>query len=221
MNDEDKTAEQLAAEINGPQGDQVDVDHIASDSPSGAQETRDELILGKFKTVDDLANGYKELERTFTASRQANRVPAQQPAAPAESLFDEPTVAGIRALARREAMDAAEAERATRFAAKYKDDLADPLLRGAVLVEIQDANARGETIDQEVALANAKRALEARIAPKIEAAAKESFDEGKNIARRKEQAGAVGGVNGKAPEVDPDSLNAEEYAAYYGLERSF
>lgn len=211
---EDKTAEQLATEINSPQNAQVDVAEDTSVSPADAPATREELILGKFKTQEDLIASYQELERNYTASRQARTTPRQQPtAAPANTVFDDETEAGISSIVEAKL----EEKRAQEFARKHADELADPLLRGAVRIEIEEANARGDYMDQEEALANAKRALESRITPKVEAASKESFDEGKEVARRKEQAGAIGGVNSKSPEIDPSELNADEFAAYYGL----
>lgn len=213
--EENKTSEQLAAEINSPQIEQVDVTEETSQSPDDAPSTSDELILGKFKTQDDLVKGYQELERNYTASRQARTTPQPQPAVIPSEVFDTDTVTGIKSIFEAEL----ERKKVEDFARKYKDDLADPLLRGAVLVEIQEANARGEYLDQESALENAKRALETRLTPKVAAASKESFDEGKDISRRKEQAGAVGGTNAASPKVDPDSLSAAEYAEYMGLER--
>ena len=219
MNDvENKTAEQLATEINSPQNEQADLADNRSYSPDGAQSTREELILGKFKSVDDLAAGYQELERSFTASRQRRETPVQQPAAAREeSQFDSDTVTGIKSILKAEL----EQDRASKFAHEHQEELADPILRGAVLLEIREANERGEYMRHEDALKKAKTALEQRLQPKVEAASKESFDEGKNLARRKEQAGAIGSVSGKATEVDPNTLNADDYAAYYGLERSF
>lgn len=217
---EDKTAEQLAAELNGPQNEQVGVAEDTSQPSSGVQETSGEPILGKFKTQEELIRGYQELEHKLRTTRPVEPSrPAQQPAE-SPAIFDPETEHGISRivearLAREKALQ--EQERAEAFARKHADELSDPLLRGAVLVEIQEANARGEYLDQESALANAKAALERRLNPKVEAAKKESFDEGISVARRKEQAGAVGGTNTKTPEVDPETLSAEEYAAYYGL----
>jgi len=57
---------------------------IDDDEPSYEQEDEDnsnkgDLILGKFKTQDDLANAYLNLQREFTKSRQPQ---SQQPAQP-------------------------------------------------------------------------------------------------------------------------------------------
>lgn len=214
---ENTTAAELAAQINGTQDEQASPADNVDITPSNAEETREErLLAGKYKSVDELESSYLELQRNYTASRQAQRVaPVQQPAAP--SVFDDDTEAGIARIVDSRVERTLEVKRAEEFARKHADDLKDPLLRGAVLVEIQDANARGEIIDQEVALANAKRALDSRLAPKVDEAKKTSFDEGKNVARGKELAGAIGGTSTKAPEVDPESLSADEYAAYYGL----
>jgi hypothetical protein len=215
---EDKTAEQLATEISNPQTAQVDPTDEGSQSPAPAPATRDELVFGKFKTLDEAEKGYKELERAYTVSRQASSTPAPQPVVPpTETLFDNDTEQGITSIVEARMTARLERERAAEFARRHKDDLADPLLRGAVLLEIQDANTRGEYMDQETALENAKKALETRLNPKVEAASKESFEEGKTLARRKEQAGAVGGTNASTPQKDDADLSAGEYAAKYGI----
>lgn len=216
MDDENKTAEQLAAEINSPQIEPDTATETAVESPV-APTTSDDLILGKFKSQDDLVHAYTELERSFTASRQAIAPTQPTVETPTASTFDAETEAGISSIVEDRIARRLEKERAQDFAWKHRDDLSDPLLRGAVLIEIQDANSRGEYMDQETALARAKQALETRLAPKVEQASQESFEEGKSLARKKEQAGAVGATSGKAIEVNPDDLNAEEYASYYGL----
>lgn len=215
---ENTSAAELAVRIGGAQDEQVAATEEAAVSPAGAEATREErLLAGKYKTVEDLESSYLELQRNYTASRQNARVatPAQQPAASAqvETLFDNETIHGIRAVSR----DVLEQEKAAEFGRRHREELADPLLRGAVRIEIEEANARGEYMDQETALANAKAALEARLAPKVEKASKESFEEGRDLTRRKEQAGAIGSVSASSPATDPDTLSAEEYAAYHGI----
>lgn len=214
---ENNSAAELALQISEAQHAQVDPTDEGSDSPAIAPATREELILGKFKSQDDLISAYQELERNHTASRQAQRAAqVQQPVVPqSEAIFDNETTHGIRSIFKAEL----EQEKATDFARRHREELADPLLKGAVLVEIQEANARGEYMDQEAALANAKRALENRLAPKVEAATKEVTEEQRALARKREQAGAVGGTNMVNPQVDPETLTAEEYAAYHGLNR--
>lgn len=222
--DQDKTAEQLATEISNPQIAQVDPTEDGSQSSSSAQETKDEMILGKFKSQDELVRGYQELEHKLRTTRpEVSQPRVSQPVTPSpiETIFDfdNETVVGISSIVDRRVQEKLEQERALEFARKHKDELADPLLRGAVLIEIQEANGRGEYLDQETALANAKRALESRLSPKVEEASKESFKQGQDLSRKKEQAGAIGDTSVKTPAVDPENLTAEEYAAYYNLER--
>lgn len=210
--EENKTAEQLAAELNSPQIEQVAPTDDGAQSPASVPATRDELILGKFKTQEDFERSYLELERNFTTSRQAREV-YTPPVPSLTEAFEPETVSGIRSIA----WEVHEEERANEFARKHREELADPLLRAVVLNEIREANVRGEIMDQETALENAKRALDARVAPKVEQASKTSFDEGQAIARRKEQASAVGSTSVPTPDVDIDSLTSEEYANHFGI----
>lgn len=216
---EDKTSEQLAAEINGPQNEQVDATQEASQSPARAQAISDELILGKFKTQDDLIRSYQELERERTVSRQTSATHVtEQPAQPAQPVqFDQETVLGIKQVA----AQMLEEQKVDAFLLKHGDELgSDPLLRGAVQLEIHEAKQRGEYIEHEVALSNARKTLDARLTARIEEATKQSLEKERTLSRRKEQAGAVGGTSQAAQDPDPDTLSAEEYAAYYNLDRS-
>lgn len=175
------------------------------------QRTSPTVPYERFKEVNDRL---KAIEDRFAPQ------PAAQPSQTA--YFDPETTQGIVALTRAELAEErrqAELRKAEAFAVRNAQELADPLLRGAVLVEIQEAQQRGEYIDQEVALANAKRTLETRLGSKVEAAAKEATDEQRAIARRKEQAGAVGGTNASTPDIDPETLSAAEYAEYMAIPR--
>lgn len=226
MNDEEnKTADQLAAEINAPQIAQVADTESTAQSPATAPATSDEpLIFGKFKSLDDADRAYKELERDFHARRQVERTPVSEPKTPAPAQFDPEIETGIssiveRELAKKEAL--VEVTRANKFAADHAEELKDPLLRGAVSLEIREANERGEYMEPETALANAKKSLDARLVTRVDEAKKESFTEGQDLARRKRQADAIGGTSKAAPDVNPDALSAEEYAEWAGFERSF
>lgn len=220
---ENTTAAELAAQINGTQNEQVattDEVVISSENAGSTQEER--LLAGKYKSVEELESSYLELQRDYTKSRQQRVVPVQQPAVKPATVFDEETEIGIsnivEARLAREKQEQ-EMESANKFAEKYAEDLKDPILSGVVKGMIRDKNQNGEWADREKILVEAKAMIEARLSPKVESAKKESFDEGQQVARRKEQAGAVGGVSSKTPEVDPSTLSAEEYAEYYGIPR--
>ena len=47
-----------------------DVVESGADTPDAAAEPVDEMILGKFKSADDLAEAYKHLEQQFTQNNQ-------------------------------------------------------------------------------------------------------------------------------------------------------
>lgn len=56
---------EVAPDVEDAQSDAVDTTDEVSDSPAEAQAEKEELLLGKFKSADDLAKSYKELESQF------------------------------------------------------------------------------------------------------------------------------------------------------------
>lgn len=68
MNNVDTT--EVAPQYDDAQSSPVDATESASYSPS-VGEDKEELLLGKFKSADDLAKSYKEAERELTRLRQA------------------------------------------------------------------------------------------------------------------------------------------------------
>lgn len=220
---EDKTSEQLAAEINGSQNEQVVTAPEVTEPSASAPATNGEEEWGKFKSKEELLKGYNELEHKLRTTRPVETsTPSPAPTAPAQ--FDPETEAGVQAVVERKLAEkdaALEAARVKKFTEDHAEELKDPLLRGVVQLEIQEANRRGEYMDQETALTNAKKTLDERLATKVEDAKKEGFDDGKALQRRKEQAGAVGVTTAAVPDVDESTLTADEYAALHNLERSY
>lgn len=137
--------------------------------------------------------------------------------------FDDETAKNLDqwyAKKRREEFDREQSMRSSAFADKHAEELADPLLDAMTRKVIHDANQIDKIIDQEDALVIAKAALEARLQT-AEAKAKVSgFDEGQQTALTKTRAGAVGDTAVKAPPVDPATMNAAEYATYFGIPRA-
>ena len=112
-----------------------------------------------------------------------------------------------------------EQQKVAEFDAKHAKEFAkDPLLKAALSVEFQDAQSKGQYFDLEAGLEQAKAKLEARLKPQVEAAIQEGVKEGQDIARTKQQLGAVG-EPGKVPEVDEDKLSAREFAKLNNLPR--
>lgn len=214
----------VAPEVPSTQSEQGAAPETAATPPDGSED-KGELLLGKFKSQDDLVKSYKEMESEYTKARQAlkeREAAGNVPAAPAtdtmtnagEELFDPETEKSLKTWYAKQR----EQEKTQEFIQKHSEELADPLLSGAVTHLIREANRRGEYLPQEKALEDAKKMLDERTKPKVEEAKAAAFSDGQEIARKKEQAGAVG--EGKANQtVDPDTLSAAEYAEYHGLSR--
>lgn len=200
------------------------------ETPAETPSDKGEKLLGKFNSVEELANSYKELESKFTQSQQqrsaetreqapvdpAGYQPSQIPNAYGNELpFDQETLTGLDQWYERRR----ENERAAEFVTKHREELSDPILAGTTQRLIQEANRKGERIDQETALAEAKKLLDSRLKPAEAQAKDEGFKEGEEVTRKRELAGAVGGTGTTAPKVDPNSLSAKEYAEYHGLPR--
>jgi len=109
-----------------------------------------------------------------------------------------------------------ETEKAMEFVNKHQDELKDPVLDGTVRRLIADKKANGELFDHEAILSEAKKLMEKQVRPQMKIAKTEGVEEGQEIARKKEQAGAIGEV-GARDKVDPNKLSAEEFAKYNGL----
>lgn len=192
-------------------------------TPSDDSSDQGELILGKFKTQEDLVKSYKEMESAYTKQQQQLKEraaadvpqPQPQPRPAAASNFDPETQESLEAWY----AEKREAENTREFIRKHSEELADPILSGTVTHLIRQANQKGQYLNQEDALAEAKKMLEERTKPKVDEAKTAAFADGQEIARKKEQAGAIG--EAKANEkVDPETLSAAEYAEYMGLPRA-
>lgn len=214
---------QVAPEGESTQDEQVasTEDTTEANPPEDSNSDKgDELILGKFKSQADLEKSYQELERETTRLRQQKpQAPQEQPQIPDSGTnnpeyFDKETQDSLE----RWYSQKREAEKVAEFRRKHADDLKDPLLDGAVRRIIADANSQGLYKDQEEALAEAKQMLDERTKPQVREAKNEGFEEGAEIARKKQQAGAGGGSKAKE-KVDPDSLSAAEFAEIHGLKR--
>lgn len=222
---ENTSAAELAAQINGAQNAEAAPAESGAITPSPAEEIREEkLYAGKYKTVEALEAAHQELQRNFTVSRQTAATPPvptpQVP--PTTATFDQETEVGIKSIVEQklaEEKSRDEATKAMAWAQQHEEELKDPLLRAAVAQEIREANGRNEYMDRDVALANAKEALEARLSTRIDDAKKEVTEENKQLSRQKQLAGAVGGTSKANPDVNPDDLSAEEYAEFYNIPR--
>jgi hypothetical protein len=92
------------------------------------------------------------------------------------------------------------------------------LLRATVKDVIAEANEKGEYIDQEDAFALAKKTISELVTPQAKEAEKQGFQEGQEIAKAKEQAGAIGN-SGKREPIDVNKLSAKELEHYLKIPR--
>ena len=97
-----------------------------------------------------------------------------------------------------------------------KEILDDPILAGTTMRLVEQATARGESIDYEDAISQAKKMLDERVKPQVKEAKQTGVAEGTELARKKGELGAVG-ETGKQPEVDESKLSSREYAKLHGL----
>jgi len=220
-------AENTVIEPVAPGNDSAQSEQGASPAPEDSSpETptdTEPLLAGKYKSVEDLESGYKELERHL-GERQTTYQPVQPqgyptypplPPLPQAPAFDPETQAALD-----EALDRKLEERkAIEFARKHAKELEDPILDGAVRRIISDSNLRGQRVDQEEALSQAKEMLEKRLNPQVNKAEAQGFEEGQEVARKKQQASAVGDTGSKSVPKEDDELSAAEFAAKYNLVR--
>ena len=224
MADENTPEVQVAPEPIETPTEQVATTPEVADAPVTATDKEEKTYAGKFKSVEDLEKSYNELQAEFTRTRQAEKYEEQAPAyVPQETDlegYDPETVKVIQNIARQQAVDMLFAEKMTQFTDKHGDELKkDTLLDAATRREMELMRSQGKLIDPERALENAKKTLDERLNAKSQEAKEEGLEEGKNIAKTKEQLAAVGEA-GKTPEVDESKLSADEWAKLHNIPRA-
>ena len=183
----------------------------ASIEPEQEEKVSRTVPYERFKEINDK---YKTLEEMVAPIIQAQNAQPQQSAMSNEiPQLDDDSTQAVRALINKEW----ENKKAEEFVRKHMDDLKDPVLTGTIQRVIAEANAKNEYIDQEDALAQAKKLLDERIKPQVQKAQTEGVEEGQEVARKKQQAGAIGDNSQGKTKVEPDKLSAKEFAEYYGL----
>lgn len=222
MADEETQVEPAAPVNDEAQAEQAAPAEEGANAPETAEDKAEKVYAGKFKSVEDLEKSYEELQSSFTRERQTmaqerEQVPGQAIQPPADETLDlDPTV--VPALDRWYA-ERREREKANEFARRHAEELKDPILAGTVQRLIQEGSVNQKYVDQEEALATAKKLLEERVKPQVKEAAAQGIEQGQEIARKKGELGAVG-ESGPRPKVNLDELKAEEFAKYHGLEYS-
>lgn len=166
----------------------------------------------RFQEVNSKAKQLEE-ENAWLRSQMApaQTVSAQEEPADLDSASD----LAVRIRARQEF----ENIKAMEFESKHPELKEDRVLAATVKDLIAEARANRQYLDQEVALSRAQNMLAEKTKPIVKEAQTQGFEEGKNIAKQKEQLGQVGNSNYKAPEVSDEQMPAAEFAKKHQLPR--
>jgi len=197
---------------NEPQEAPVDesIDTEEKVSPSVPYE-RFKEVNEKYKTLEEQVN-------QLIANQSNVQTPQYQEPI---SELDPEAARAVRHEATQIARQMIEQTKQAEFDAKHsKEFKADPLLEAAFMVEFNKARSEGRYFDRDLALEQAKSTLEARLRPAQEKAKQEGLKEGQDIAKTKQQLGAVG-EPGKQPQADPNSLSAAEFAKLNNIPRQY
>lgn len=183
----------------------------SADTKVEPEETSKSVPYERFKEVNDK---YRDLESKVI--QILNQAPQEQYQPP---VADPDTDQYVDYRAEQKAREIVEAQELARFDAKHaKEFEKDPLLKAAMAVDFNKAKASGQYYDLEEGLERAKQSLETRLKPIQEQAKQEGVREGQDIAKTKQQLGAVG-ETGKQPEVDESKLSAAEWAKLHNIPR--
>ncbi|MHB8483995.1 MAG: hypothetical protein ACYDBV_14960, partial [Nitrospiria bacterium] len=134
MADENNVNQPVAPVSDNAPDVQVATTEMVAQPPVDSAD-KGELILGKFKSQEDLVKSYQELESKLTREAQAKALPSQQAPdqgyAPSEQMANTPQLdpesdVAVRSVIRQEI----ENRQVTEFAMRHANELADPVLRG-------------------------------------------------------------------------------------------
>jgi hypothetical protein len=228
METKNTPATEVAPQEGETQSEQVVDTEKSTDSPEAVSDQEEKLFAGKFKSVEELEKSYQELQPKFTRTAQEKaeleRILQSSQQTPAEVTPDlDPEV--VPALdkwysdRRNKEIQAGEIARAREFKAKHADELTDPVLDGTVLRLMQEARQNQTYLDQEDALAQAKKLLDERIKPQVREAQIQGEKEAMGIAQKRAEFGKIGETT-KSQKMNPDELSADEFAKYFNIPRA-
>ena len=167
----------------------------------------------RFHEINEAKKAIKKKNAYLKSISQAPQEQYQPP------IADPDTDQYVDYRAEQKAREIVEAQELARFDAKHaKEFEKDPLLKAAMAVDFNKAKASGQYYDLEAGLERAKQSLESRLKPIQEKAKQEGVQEGQDIAKTKQQLGAVG-ETGKQSEVDESKLSAAEWAKLHNIPR--
>jgi len=207
------TDEVAPQEVETP-SEQVAETEISDDAPA---ETEADTAK---ETPEDWQARYKEVQSYATRTAQENaelrkmqeRIVPQTPQQEVPQL-DPDSAQAVDAYVEQKLRN----KKAEEFVNRHRKEIVDdPILAGTMMRLVEQANARGESIDYEDILSQSKKMLDERVKPQVKEAKQTGVDEGTELARKKGELGAIG-ETGKQPEVDESKLSSKEYAKLHGL----
>jgi hypothetical protein len=188
------------------------VEEKTADAPKESADTTvepenkvsDSVPYSRFKEVNDELRRLKEAQPVVD-----DFVPTQETS---DNPFDEATTTGVVTLAEKVAERAYEKKEAQRWVNQHADELKDR----AVDALTRDLIRQG--FDRDTALSEAQKELGDRVNSTRKEALTEGVKEGQELARSKDQMGAIG-TTGSSSKIDPNTLPSDEFAKFHGLQR--
>jgi hypothetical protein len=161
----------------------------------------------------------KEIEKRKVLEEKINALSQKsEPQVDVPELDPDAAVA-VRNLLKAELETQLANQKVAEFRSKHGAKLdKDEMLSIAVEREMRKQSQEGHIIDPEKALADAEKLLNERMKPAQEQAKAEGVKEGQDVAKLKQQLGAVGD-SAKIEPVEDDNLSASELAAKYNIPR--
>lgn len=205
------TVEATEAPSQGQETTEI-AEESSADTKVEPAKVSDAVPYDRFKEVNDEVRALKE--------QLAQMQPAQPQVNDPVAEFDPDVTNAVKKLAAEQANEILAQQRVAEFKAKHAAELEkDPLLRAAVEAEMREQASKGQLIMPEKAYESATKILNERLNQKAEQAKSEGVAEGQDIAKTKQQLGAVG-ETGKVPEKSDDQLSAAELAQKYNIPRN-
>lgn len=176
----------------------------SADTSVEPKKVSESVPYERFKEVNDRL---KQLEQMVQPVQ-----PQVEETEASDNPFDETTTQGVLILAEQRANAVWERKETEKWVKEHADDLKDRVVDSLTKELIRQG------YDRDTALAEAKKERESIASSVKKEALAEGVQEGQQLAQKKNEMGAIG-TSGTNSKVDPDSLSASEYAAYYGIPR--
>lgn len=235
MSDEvENPTPEVAPQESETQPEQAAPAEESANAPSVPEE-KEELILGKFKSQEDLVKSYQELEQktTKTAQEKAQleqylqRISSQEPEMANDDVpyLDPDSARAVDQRVSTIVEQRLELEKAREFERKHENELKDSLVRQLMLSRFDERNRLAKIdpttppLDREKVLSEVISDLNARTQPQVKEAQAQGEATGAKIAQDRARLGNIG-ETASPQKVNPDELSADEFAKYHNLPRA-